>query len=64
MGPTDTRIAVADRSCFVGVYSYDGRTELSPIFSTRINHSIPISISFANTKGREVYVFGLHDGTM
>ncbi|KAI8989144.1 WD40-repeat-containing domain protein [Trametes punicea] len=62
--PTDTRIAVADRSCFVGVYSFDGRAELLPIFTARLNQSIPISISFANTKGREVYVFGLHDGTM
>ncbi|KAL1946016.1 hypothetical protein VTO73DRAFT_2018 [Trametes versicolor] len=64
VSPTETRIAVSDRSCFVGVYSYDGRTELLPIFTTRINNSIPISISFANAKGREVYVFGLHDGTM
>ncbi|KAI0368517.1 YVTN repeat-like/Quino protein amine dehydrogenase [Pilatotrama ljubarskyi] len=62
--PTDIRIAVTDRSCFVGVYSYDGRGELLPIFTTRLNHCIPISISFAETRAREVYVFGLHDGTM
>ncbi|KAI0349224.1 WD40 repeat-like protein [Trametes cingulata] len=62
--PTDIRIAVTDRSCFVGVYSYDGRGKLLPICTTRLNHCIPISISFAETRAREVHVFGLHDGTI
>lgn len=61
---SDTRIAVSDRSGFVGVFSYEGRAELLPVFTVRINHAIPISLSFAGTRGRELYVFGLHDGTM
>ncbi|KAI0652702.1 WD40 repeat-like protein [Trametes meyenii] len=64
LSPTDTRILVTDRSGFVGVYSWDGRAELLPVFTTRLVNAVPISASFANSKCRKVYVFGLHDGTM
>ncbi|KAI0640379.1 WD40 repeat-like protein [Trametes meyenii] len=64
LSPTDTRILVTDRSGFVGVYSWDGRAELLPVFTTRLVNAVPISASFANSKCWKVYVFGLHDGTM
>ncbi|OCH84646.1 WD40 repeat-like protein [Obba rivulosa] len=60
--PTNTRIVVSDRSRFVGVYSYGGHAELLPIFTVHVNHAIPISLSFVNTKGRELYKLSGTDG--
>lgn len=60
----DTRIAVGTRTHIVDVFQYNGCEELRPIFSVRMDNVIPIAITFALSKARDVYVFGLHDGAM
>ena len=61
---TETRIIVGTYTGAVMVFQYDRRTTLQEVLAVESNSSIPISVSFAGTKGRELHIFGLHDGMM
>ena len=61
---TDTRIAVGVRACVVFVLKYEGRGKLDAVCRIEMPNAVPMSISFAGMKGKELYAFGLNDGTM
>ena len=60
--PMDVRIAAVQRLGTITILQFDGQAELLPVFSVKLGNVLPISVTFASTKGREIQVFGLNDG--
>lgn len=60
---TETRIAVGTRKCVIQVFQYDGRGDVTPIFSIRLERVVSSSLSFTSNR-RDVLVFGMYDGAM
>lgn len=60
---TETRIAVGTRKCVIQVFHYDGRGDVTPIFSVRLERVVPSSLGFTSNQ-RDVLVFGMYDGVM
>ena len=60
---TDARIAVGTRKSVIQVFRYDGRGDISPIFSVRLEHVVPSSLEFTSNQ-LNVLVFGMYDGVM
>ena len=60
--PNDTRLIVGQRSGNIHVLQFDGQSDFSVIFAVRIDRVLPIAVSFAGSKGKEVHVYGMHDG--
>ncbi|PIL35886.1 hypothetical protein GSI_01546 [Ganoderma sinense ZZ0214-1] len=60
---TDVHIAVGTRKCVIQVFQYDGRGDVSPIFSIRLERVVPSALEFTSDL-RDVLVFGMYDGAM
>lgn len=60
---SETCIAVGTRKCVIQVFQYDGRGDVRPIFSVRLERVIPSSLGFTSNQ-RDVLVFGMYDGVM
>jgi WD40 repeat protein len=60
----DTRIATGTRDRRVQVWAFDFKGPLIPIFSVELSTTIPRTVNFNRTPGRNVLVFGMYDGEM
>ncbi|KAG2747123.1 WD40 repeat-like protein [Suillus brevipes Sb2] len=58
----DTRIATGTRDRRVQVWAFDFKGPLIPIFSVELSTTIPRTVNFNRTPGRNVLVFGMYDG--
>jgi WD40 repeat protein len=60
----DTRIATGTRDRRVQVWAFDFKGPLIPIFSVELSTTIPCTVNFNRTPGRNLLVFGMYDGEM
>ena len=61
-GPT--RIVVGTRDEAVQVLKLDSKDQLHPVWSCRIQGTVPKAVAFVEGTTKDVYAFGLFDGNM